>query len=103
MTYLAPVHCGMSRDYTSAWPSYCTSPRERYERDSERGRMTEQKYTTCERCGCFISARGKLDKPIEAGAIPKWIPDEWGFCKFDGWDDVEMVRRDGTCEDWRER
>ena len=97
------VHMGHVGDYLYADRSY-TTPRQRMQSAvAERyGLLDERSYKTCERCACFMSGRKRMGKAIECGAVPSWVQDDWGFCKIDGWDDIELTRRDMTCEDWRE-
>ena len=97
------VHCGSSSQYTNAWPSGYVKPSDRAALDRIHGLLDEQAYKVCERCVCFVTARGKLDRAMNAGAIPRWIPDEYGFCRMREWDTFEMVPRKWTCEDWEER
>ena len=102
MTYFPSVHVGSSREYTNAWPQGYTSPRDRALLNEINGLLGDADYKVCERCRRFISSKGKFDKPISVGAVPNWFCEEWGFCKYDDWDDLEMVRRTDTCDDWEE-
>lgn len=97
------VHMGESGKLTNAWPSGYTKPSDRAALNRMYGLLDERQYKVCERCRRFMSARGKLDKAVVEGAIPSWVPDEWGFCRWEGFDDFEMVPRSGTCEEWEER